>query len=49
MKVLKYYPYRTGIVRGIEVLRELTRPLEEKLHELNGTQIDNHVCLDILG
>ena len=45
MKVIKYYPYRTGIVRGIELPRELTRAVERELYDQTGLKdFDNHVC-----
>jgi hypothetical protein len=48
MKIVKYYPYRKGLVRGHAIPRELARPLEEELCKLAGVSIDNHVCFFLL-
>jgi len=49
MKVIKYYPYRTGIVRGTEIPRELMRSLEEALYkEIKVKHFDNHVCFSVI-
>ena len=45
MKVTKHYPYRTGMVRGIELPRELMRAVERSLYDQMGYKdFDNHVC-----
>lgn len=50
VKVVRYYPYRKGFVRGtgIAIPREFAKPLEDLLHQLNGSKIDNHVCFEIV-
>lgn len=45
MKVIKHYPYRTGMVRGIELPRELMRAVERLLYDQMGYKdFDNHTC-----
>lgn len=44
VRVMKYYPYRTGFVRGATFRRATMRPLEEHLFKEAGVRIDNHTC-----
>jgi len=47
LKVLAYYPYRKGYVRGEGVVhfpREMMRDFEHALAELAGVKPDNHTC-----
>ena len=49
MKSIKYYPYRTGFVRGIGIDREKTKALEDQLYaDLNITSKSNHACFDCI-
>ena len=47
IKILKYYPYRTGFVRGDSVLVfpiEPMRNFQKMLAQMAGVQCDNHTC-----
>lgn len=44
LKVIKYYPYRSGFVRGATFPRETMRSLEEHLFQQIGQRPDNHTC-----
>jgi hypothetical protein len=46
MKVLDYFPYRRGYVRGnpMKLPRESMKSLEETLAKMYGLRTDNHVC-----
>jgi hypothetical protein len=47
MKVLKYYPYRKGFIRGTSVLQfpiEPMRNFQKMLAQLAGVDCDNHTC-----
>ena len=49
LKATKYFPYRTGIVRGTSVPRENTKSLEDKLYadlKLGGKS--NHACFECI-
>lgn len=48
-RVIKYYPYRTGIVRGLDISRDLVKPLEESLFKEIGQEADNHTCFAVMG
>lgn len=46
MKILKYFPYRTGrpMDRLGEFPRESMKSLEEQLSKMQNVHADNHVC-----
>jgi hypothetical protein len=47
MKVLAYYPYRKGYIRGKGVIHfpiELMRDFQHALAKLAGVNPDNHTC-----
>jgi hypothetical protein len=48
LSVVKYYPYRTGYVHGVQIPREIMRGLEEQLCKESQVGIDNHVCFSII-
>ena len=50
MKVLKHYPYRTGYVRGSDVIefpRIYMTDFEIELVKIAGVRIDNHTCYEV--
>lgn len=47
-EIVKYSRYRTGWVYGAWLPRELFTSLEDKLHKMNKTDKDNHVCFEIM-
>lgn len=46
MKVVQFYPYRTGYVRGntIQFPREWMETFENELARISGNKRDNHTC-----
>lgn len=44
LRVLRYYPYRTGFVRGATFPREQMKSLEEYLFAKDSRRPDNHTC-----
>ncbi len=52
MKVLRYYPYRTGMIRGRflhSLPRKLMEPIEKELCKQAKVTPDNHTCFLISG
>lgn len=51
MKVMKHFPYRTGYVRGTDVVefpRIYMNDFEQELAKSAKVQIDNHTCYEVL-